>query len=161
METAYDYTEEIAYVTERATAEGSIPRYLNTEFGGKRSLVEMVASILRLDGDFLNMMETGDERVPEYSNLAEYDWIAEETGYSTEMIETVLWFNECFLMANNRSQYMGNCKKCGHDVLYLREGGSDMFECYIECEQCGERSAFWDDEMDEDSEEEGNDNGED
>jgi len=129
----YDFTDEIAYVVERANAEGSIPRYLETEYKNERSINELVSEIVILYEKILGSEIEG------YSGSSDDDaneYIAKKTGYSIEIIVLALWFYECFLMENDRIVYCNVCLNCGHDVLYIREDRDDMFFSYIECGKC-------------------------
>jgi hypothetical protein len=132
------YEQEIVYVKERAIAEGSIPKYLNEEYGETLDLHHFVSTIVQLHDQILE--EPAFAQI--YSDDDEQNYIAEKTSFSKEMIALVLWFIECYQMKTDCSEYSGLCPKCGGDKLYLREEEGDLFGCYIECATCGEHLTF-------------------
>jgi len=144
MNEKYDNEEEIAYVAERAIKEGSIPRYLENNYKNKLSVNEFVSNIISLHIEF----ETTLAQEYGYTNIDEYRHIAKLTGYSNEIVEKALWFYECYLMANDCVRYFGNCKKCGHDVLYIREDVEDIYYSFMECDKCKEKFTY--EELDDD-----------
>jgi len=146
MNTEYDYKEEIAYVVERAVAEGSAVRYLEGEYKNKRNINELVSDIIISAEQFFDKIET--EKISMYTTEDEHNYIAEKTGYSIEIIEVVRWFYECYKMTNDCIEYCGICKKCGHDTLYIREDDGEMYCSVIECAKCIEQYTY--DEMLED-----------
>ena len=146
MDAEYKYIEEIAYVVERAIKEGSIPQYIKNDFGDKKSIDELVSDIIVSDEQFNKLTIEGN--VSSYSTDDEHNYIAEQTGYATEIIETVVWFYECYKMANSYIIYCGNCNKCGHDELYIREGNDGLYSSIVECGKCKEKYTF--EQMEED-----------
>lgn len=145
MENTNDYLQQkIKYVKERALAEKRAPQHIKQEYGNKLDLNKFISDIIRLHEEFLNKIETENTLV--YSNDDEHKYIAEKTNYSTEMIELVLWFEECYQMKMDCFMYQANCIKCGCDELYIREEEGELFSTYIECGSCGKKYSF--DDMD-------------
>ncbi len=72
-----------------------------------------------------------------YSNDDEYDFISNKTGYSTEVIEFILWQRYCYEMENYYWQYdEGKCRKCGSTELYIKEVPNEDFTDQIICKKC-------------------------
>jgi len=136
MEKSYDYTKEINYVVERAIAEGSVPRYLEQKSDSKLDMKKLVSDVILLEEQFMTKVEEGEEFG---TTDDEHNYIAEVTGYPIETIELVLWFHECYRMADDCITLVGNCQKCDGDVLYFREDDDVLYGCFIECGQCGEK----------------------
>lgn len=142
MENTNDYLQQkINYIIERAGVEEDILQYIKQECGDKLDLNKFVSDIVQLHEEFLE--ETEDMFT--FSNDDEYSYIAGKTNYSIEMIEIILWFEECYQMKTDSIEYCGNCKKCGGDKLYIREAEGELFASDIECGTCGEFYTF--DEM--------------
>lgn len=135
------FQQKINYVTERAIAEESILQYIKQEYGDKLDLNKFVSDIVESHEDFLE--ENKDMMA--YTNDDEHEYIAGKTNYSTEMIELILWFEECYLMKTDCIEYGGECIKCGGDKLYMREVKDELFVSEIECAACGEHYSL--DEM--------------
>ena len=137
MEIEYNYDEEIAYVRGRVEEEGSVPLYLENEYEGERSITELVSDIISLDDQFTDMMI--DEEVAVYTSDDEQNYVAEQSGYSPAIVEIVLWFYECYRMSKGYIEYQIECEKCGHNLLYIREGKDGMFSTIFECAKCKEK----------------------
>lgn len=134
-----DYLQEvITYVRERAGTEESILQYIKKEYSDKLDLNKLVSDIVQLHEEFLEEAEN----MIAYSNDDEHNYIAGKTYYSIEMIELVLWFEECYQMRSDCIEYGGICKKCGSDKLYIREIEDEPFVSDIECGTCGEHYSF-------------------
>lgn len=130
--------QELNYILERTIEEGSVPQHIKQEYDDKLDVNKFIYNIIHLHEEFL--IET--EYIPAYSNDDEYNYIAKKTNYSTEMIEIVLWFEECYQMKTDCITYQANCKKCGCDELYMREEEGELFSTYIECGSCGKKYSF-------------------
>jgi len=140
MSSDYEYIEELAYVKDRAIKEGSVPKYLNENKENKPDINKFLKDIFDLNEKF--MVKVDDGEISGYSPDDICEFIAKTTGYSTSIIETVLWFLECYQMANGFNTLIEDCKKCGHNSLYYREGPDGMYSYYFECEKCKEKYSF-------------------
>lgn len=139
MSNTNDYLQEkLNYVMERASADESIMQYIKQEYGEKIDLNKFVSDIVQLHEEFMEEMED----VYAYSNDDENNYIARNTNYSIEMIELVLWYEECYLMKTDCIVYSGECIKCGGDTLYIREIEGELFVSDIECGTCGEHYSY-------------------
>lgn len=75
-----------------------------------------------------------------YSNDDEYDFISSKTGYSTNIVELILWQRYCYEMENDFWEYPeAECGKCGREALYLKEVENIDFADQIICKNCGEQ----------------------
>ena len=140
-ESNYDYGEEIEYIVQRATAEGSVPGYLKEAHENKLDIRELVSDIIIHQERFI---EKTDEELLAYSNDDEYEYIAEKTGYTIEVIELVLWFYECWLMKMGNVKLLEECRVCGNDELLIREDEDigDIYATIVQCGKCGEKYTY-------------------
>ena len=148
METEYDLSKEIAYVTKRAIAEGSAALYLEKEFENKISINKLVSDVIHSHDDFYTKVE--EEDFNNFTSTDEENFIVEATGYSNEIVENLLWFYECYQMADNCVQYLGKCEECGHGTVYVREDESEKYGLLIECDKCKRKFPYPYDGIDED-----------
>jgi len=140
MEDIYDDLTIINYMIERAIAEKRIPEYLKQEYEGVVDINKFISDIYFSHEEFFTVVE---EELMCYSGDDECDYIVNITGYSKEMIELVLWFEECFRMKMNCVTYVGKCKVCGCDELYIRED-DELFTSSLQCSKCGEKYSYED-----------------
>jgi len=124
--------EDIAYVTDRVVKEGSVPAYINDVMKNRITIEELVRDVIVNNDKYTFKM---DEEGEVFTTDDLHEHLCELTGCDIEVIETILWFYECCMMAGDRSTMVGKCVKCGHDVLYMREGDG-MYELNVECDKC-------------------------
>jgi len=139
-ETGTENEQKAAFLIERLVAEGSVPAYLESEFQGKRDLAGFVNEFIAYFEQVYIMLE-GEDGFDLYPDDA-IKYIAEASGYPSDIIETVLWFDECYGMANGNHTVMGKCPECGHDELFIREGPDGMYSQFIQCGKCAKEYDF-------------------
>jgi len=131
-ETNYNSDEMISYVAERAKTDGRVPVYLSEELEDKISLEKLISEITDIYIDFL------ETDIVSYSNDDIVDYVVERTGYSFDIIELILWFEECYSMNNNLITCMLDCPNCG-DVggLHPKEIDGEPYNTNLQCPKCG------------------------
>ena len=134
MDNNNEIGQRAAYLTERLVAEGSVPAYLKKEFKRKRDIKSFV-------NEYIANVDQFYEKVDEEGGFDAYPddvikYLLEATVYSSDVIELVLWFDECYGMANGYHTILGKCPECGHDELFIREGPDGMYSTFIQCGKC-------------------------
>ncbi len=117
------------YITGRLEKRKELPG-----FGKNITLNKVVSEIIDADEVFTARMIAGGM---DYSNDEEYDFISDKTGYSVELIETILWQKYCYEMENDYWEYNGKCSKCGSSRLFIKEVPGVDFADKVFCKDCG------------------------
>ena len=118
------------YISNRLRERKDIPN-LNKE----KSIDEVISDVIDSDKVFLSKM---DAQGFDFSNDDEYDFIAERTEYSYELVEFILWQRYCYEMENYYCTYnRTKCSKCGSSELYLKEVPNVDFADQVVCKKCG------------------------
>lgn len=101
----------------------------------EKSIDEVISDTIDSDELFLSKM---DAQGFGFSNDDEYDFIAERTGYSFELVEFILWQRYCYEMENDYWTYdREKCSKCCSSKLYIKEVPNVDFADKVICKMCG------------------------
>ena len=134
--------EAVEYILKRVKTENnSIPRYLRKISDGKLSIRDFINNIIVFSEEFLDL-EENKNIIPMADD--ELFYIVDKTGYSTEIIQLVLWYKECYLMETDCCVINGKCPECGFDELFIREVKGSLYESYIECGNCKKKLSYSD-----------------
>ncbi|MCL1808874.1 MAG: plasmid pRiA4b ORF-3 family protein [Clostridiales bacterium] len=130
-----DFNEKLAYVTARAAEEGRIPAYLANELKNKITLDTFIASIIKMHDMYFDEEE-------DYFSLDEIDHVTIGTGYSKDIVELAMWFEECYSMSMDHISTSFDCPECGCDTMYIKELSGELFAHELECAQCRKKYSF-------------------
>ena len=131
-----EFAEEIAYVKMRAKSNETITTYFEERDGNLSQVDDFIDYVVVFRMSLLD--ETNDIDIDIYTT-DEVAHIVQKTGCPPDIVELVLWFEECYHMSLGNTTLLEICKKCKHDELLFKEDEEALFVTYFECEQCGER----------------------
>ena len=127
--------EQVAYVQMRVKSDKTITTYFEERDGNLSQIDDFVAYVVAFRLSLLD--EDSDVDIDIYTT-EEVAYIVQKTGCSTDIVELILWYEECYLMSLGNVTLVEICKKCRHDELLFKEDEETLFATYLECEQCGE-----------------------
>jgi len=122
----YDLVELKNFITERFSNKKTLEKYL------QKNMAKIISDIIDADEDFLKKEKSY------YSNDEEINYIIQNTGYSFNFIEKVLWERYCFEMEEGIWLYNADvCLSCSNEELVSKEIPDLEFGEKVVCQKCG------------------------
>ena len=128
--------EKVAYVQMRAKSDETITTFFQERDGNLSKIDDFVDYAVSFRRSLLE--ETSGLDIDVFTN-DEITHIMQKKGCSKDVVEIVLWFDECYDMSQDNITLLDVCRKCAHDGLLEKEDEETLFVTYYVCELCKER----------------------
>ncbi|MDR2569716.1 MAG: hypothetical protein LBD23_05395 [Oscillospiraceae bacterium] len=133
------YKEAANYIVKRASFDEALINVFEDTCAGEMSMHDFAYKLSELADDYL--LADSDDTIDLVGIYDELDYVVKEIRFApADIVERLLWFNQCHMMGENRVSHIADCPGCGHDEMYERETESgDMYDIHLECIECGKK----------------------
>ena len=136
------YQEAANYIAERVSADDSLIKAFEDTNAEEMTLRDFAYKLSKLSDDYLLAVSGGT--LDEPGIYDELGYVTKKIGFApVDIIERLLWYNQCHMMGEGRVTSMTDCPECGYSEMYDRETeGGDMYDVHLECIGCGKKFEY-------------------